>query len=98
MVRIEEEVTMARSKKVTLEEGLDKLGKGTKASKKAHTSHKEIEWLTQIGFPKRHAVPKGGSISLCGRGGDRSWRHDTIDLPKCKKCIFLVKYKGIKRG
>jgi hypothetical protein len=88
---------MVRARKSRSDEAFDKLGKGNEVSKEVSTGDTEIEWLAQIGFPKRHAVSKGGSISLCGRGGDRSWRNDPLDLPKCKKCLFLVKYKGTKR-
>jgi len=88
---------MGRPRKVTLEEALDKLN-NSKVSRDMHTSNKKIEWLMQEGFPKRHAVPKGRGISLCGRGGDRPWDRDIYDLPKCKKCLFLMKHKSAKKA
>jgi len=87
---------MARPRKIPLEEALAKLDKSNQVVTKAKGGSMEIEWLSQVGFPKRHAVPKGESVSLCGRGGDRSWQKEPTDLPKCKKCIFLIKYKGAK--
>jgi len=93
---MEVDIIMARPRKIPLEEALGKLDKSRQVSKKVRGGRMEIEWLSQVGFPKRHAVPKGESVSLCGRGGDRSWQKEPSDLPKCKKCIFLIKYKGAK--
>jgi hypothetical protein len=53
----------------------------------------KVQWLSQLGLPKMHAVPKEEGISLCGRGGDRPWNKEPSDLPKCKKCISLIKDK-----
>jgi len=93
---IEGDIVMARPRKIPLEEALAKLDKSKQAPKKVKGGRVEIEWLSQIGFPKRHAVPKGEAVSLCGRGGDRAWQKEPSDLPKCKKCIFLIKFKGAK--
>jgi hypothetical protein len=87
---------MARPRKIPFEEALGKLDKRNRVPKEGKRGKMEIEWLSQVGFPKRHAVLKGEGISLCGRGGDRSWQKEPSDLPKCKKCIFLIKYKGIE--
>lgn len=88
---------MARPRKIPLEEALGKLDKSNQVPKDVKGGKMEIEWLSQVGFPKRHAVPtKGESISLCGRGGDRSWQKEPTDLPKCRKCEFLIKYKRAK--
>jgi hypothetical protein len=88
------DIIMARPRKIPMEEALGKLDKSNQVVKEVKGGSMEIEWLSQVGFPKRHAVPKGEGISLCGRGGDRSWQKEPSDLPKCKKCIFLIKYKG----
>ncbi|RLB31927.1 MAG: hypothetical protein DRG87_01070 [Deltaproteobacteria bacterium] len=93
---MEVEIIMARPRKIPLEQALGKLDKSNQEPKKVKGGSMVVEWLSQVGFPKRHAVPKGESVSLCGRGGDRSWQKEPSDLPKCKKCIFLIKYKGAK--
>ena len=87
---------MARPRKIPLEEALAKLDKSNQTSREVQGGRMEIEWLSQVGFPKRHAVPKGKDISLCGRGGDRPWHKEPSDLSKCKKCMFLIKYKGME--
>jgi hypothetical protein len=89
---------MARPRKIPFEEALGKLDKNKRAAKEVKGGKMEIEWLSQVGFPKRHAVPKGEGVSLCGRGGDRSWQKEPSDLPKCKKCLFLIKYKGVEEN
>jgi hypothetical protein len=93
---MEVDIIMARPRKILLEEALGKLDKSKPVVEKVKSRKIEIEWMSQVGFPKRHAIPKGESVSLCGRGGDRAWQKEPSDLPKCKKCIFLIKYKGIK--
>jgi hypothetical protein len=88
---------MGRPRKIPLEEALRKLDKSNRVSNEEKGGKMQVEWMSQVGFPKRHAVPtKGESISLCGRGGDRSWNKEPSDLPKCKKCMFLIKYKGVE--
>jgi hypothetical protein len=87
---------MARPRKIPLEEALRTLNKDTELPLELQPGPKVVEWLIQVGFPKKHAIPKGRGISLCGRGGDRPWHQDPSNLPKCKKCLFLVKYKDFK--
>jgi hypothetical protein len=90
-------IIMARPRKIPLEEALRKLDKSNQVSKEEKGGKMQVEWMSQVGFPKRHAVPnRGERISLCGRGGDRPWNKEPSDLPKCKKCIFLIKYKNVE--
>jgi hypothetical protein len=89
---------MARPRKIPLEEALGKLDRSNQVPKEKKGGKMQVEWMYQVGFPKRHAVPTGEGISLCGRGGDRPWKKEPSDLPKCKKCIFLIKYKGAEEN
>jgi len=91
---MEVDIEMARPRKIPLEEALGKLDRSKQVPMGVKRGRIEVEWLSQTGFPKRHAVLKEEGISLCGRGGDRSWHKEPSDLPKCKKCMFLIKYKG----
>jgi hypothetical protein len=90
------DVVIGRPRKITLEEALGKLAKGNQVPKEGKGGTMKVEWLSQVGLPKMHAVPKGESVSLCGRGGDRPWKKEPSDLPKCKKCMFLITYKGVE--
>jgi len=93
----EVDIIMARPRKIPLEEALRKLDKSNQVSKEEKGGKIHVEWMSQVGFPKRHAVPtRGESISLCGRGGDRPWNKEPSHLPKCKKCMFLIKYKDVE--